>query len=206
MLLQHDKTQNDKGHQSVKHDESVHSHDEAKSKGLYEASEEQRNILMNSEGITPNLISFVCGEFHINSHFASGLISSIDNLISPEVLRHSTFKGYKNCTLKEGSYVNISSPIVRDGNGNYINLFRPAVDIRGADGVTCYNYTGYTISQQTPIKCGDNIYEKLPGFNESFVVEKHVPYEQYNKIDAKDMGTPEPADESDMVILNNASS
>ena len=91
--LQHDKTQNDKGHQSVKHDESVHSHDETKSKGLYEASEEQRNILMNSEGITPNLISLVCGEFHINSHFASGLISSIDNLISPEVLRHSTFKG-----------------------------------------------------------------------------------------------------------------
>lgn len=194
-----------KEYEFVGYIDSTPSYVEKHSEGLLEALEKRRNIPMDSGGITPNLISFVCDEVCVNFNFVNGLVSSINNLVSPEAL-HNAFEGYESCTLNEGSYVNISSPTTMDANGNYINLFWPTVDIRGANGVTCYNYTGYTVNQQTHIKCGDNIYEKLPGFNESFVVEKYVPYESYNKIDTSDMDTSEPASESNMIISNSTSS
>ena len=100
----------------------------------------------------------------VHFNFIDGLVSTINNQISPDAIR--CFERYENCTLNEGNYVNITSPTTMDASGNYVNIYWPTVNIRGSDGVTCYNYTGYPVSQQTHIKCGDNIYEKLPGFND----------------------------------------
>ena len=191
-------------------DDSTPSNEEVKPEGLLEALAKERNIpydsgrIYDSNRISP--ISFVCNDVCVNFNFIHGFVSSITNQISPDALRNNGFERYENCTLNEGNYVNITSPTTMDASGNYVNIYWPTVNICGPDGVTCYNYTGYTVSQQTHIKCGDNIYEKLPGFNDSFVVEKYVPYEQYNQANTNDIVSSEPVEESDTLVSNNISS